>query len=655
MKYVNKCVIAALAMLAFFMVSILECRATLITPPTVIQLEGGSESNGVWTGGYWQFTVAVDQADEYEGSIILQQNTTGKQDIGTRVFTNRTVEISIKPQRAYYKRTLMQSDISNRYVAPKVYKGGIDYHWLAGLGWFDKNTYADPVVCDHYTFADRAWTRYTVFTVTVSINGTIVGSSTMNTEAGTKTLVVPTPYGDAIFKNVGTFAPDVSEPDVPANPVIFSKDYIYSEEALQFVRYDHGRTARKGVSGMAYYIENTEAFSLYWYGQCRWKQDDIDVNDTPAPFQSPSWTGYDMIDSGRGWKDVSSWPNFIREPVRPVIFPENGSDSLLSYLNRKCSMGNIAQTWLRGYDWKLEYNANGKPSAVIVELPWGAYSGIPVVTCLIPSELADTIVWHPKLSLMRIVDAYWINGSAANASNVIHGQLTVKQFAISESSATISATVSTDKASVSNFPQTITLAFNQTKTIDFWLANLGVANDIEATVNFTVRRTFDDKVTNTTTLKFSLKAPITPTIPNVINRPDQEGKPAQATVPEIGFPWFWLALAIISAVTVCFLGNLVYKSKQTQKIMLAGVLGLGKEAKGIGKEGLRMGKSLWRNSRTVRPLGGCFVGGLIILIAGYGGSFFGALGLGLIAIPGAFLLGGLGALLFAVCLVSIFK
>lgn len=233
---------------------------------------------------------------------------------------------------------------------------------------------------------------------------------------------------------------------------------------------------------------------------------------------------------------------------------------------------------------------------------------------MIPSELADTIVWHPKLSLMRIVDAYWVNGSAANASNVIHGQLTVKQFALSESSATISATVSTDKASVSNFPQTVTLAFNQTKTIDFWLANLGVVNDIEETVNFTVRRTFDDRVTNTTTLKFSLKAPITPTIPDVINRPDQEGKPIQATVPEIGFPWFWLALASISAVTVCYLGHLAYESKQTQKTMLAGVLGLGKEAKGIGKEGLRIGKNLWKTSPTIRACIGLVCGlGMVAL------------------------------------------
>jgi hypothetical protein len=349
----------------------------------------------------------------------------------------------------------------------------------------------------------------------------------MNTEAGTKTLVVPTPYGNAMFKHIGTLAPDIEDPQVPADPVIFSEDYIYDDEALQYIRYDHGKTHTQDESSWVYRISDTEAFSAYWFGDVRWKVGDTEM-DTPAPYKylgGGLFGGFFEIDVRKGWKDASVPLNKIREPVRPVIFPENGSDSLLSYLNRKCSMGNIATTWLEGYDWNLEYS-DGKPSAVVVKLPWGAYSGTPVVNCLLPSKLADTVVWHAPLSKMEIVDTRWVNGSECNASRTLWGQLTLQQFATIESSALITAELSTDRAEVDGFPQTVTLPFNKTKVIDFYVTNKGVDNDTEATIKVTVRRSFDEVITNSTVMHFILQAPRVPTLSDVARiEPTEPEKP----------------------------------------------------------------------------------------------------------------------------------
>ena len=51
MKYLVVALLA-LAILA----SVMQCSATVITPPVDVQLDGGSESNGAWNGGYWSFT-----------------------------------------------------------------------------------------------------------------------------------------------------------------------------------------------------------------------------------------------------------------------------------------------------------------------------------------------------------------------------------------------------------------------------------------------------------------------------------------------------------------------------------------------------------------------------------------------------------------------
>ncbi|MGC8812394.1 MAG: hypothetical protein ACP5O8_02295 [Candidatus Aenigmatarchaeota archaeon] len=563
--------IAIVAILALLMLSSV-CNATIISPPQSIQLEGGKEDNsGIWRGGYWTFTVAVDQMDSLVGKVVLPANTTEKGENGAEIKTRKSVEIEIKPVKSYYKRLLALAPVEDRIVAPKVCRGGLNK--VLGTGWWDKNVNIEPTVVEYYEWAEPSWEKYTVFEVSVYVEGSLAGRAELNTEGGTKDLVVNTAKGSVLVKNLGRLEGDYSEPHTP-NVVIFNEKYIFTTDAIQYIRYDHGRTYKYWGSDKSYlcYIENSRAFSTYWFGTVRWNPksvSDSEVADSPAPFKPPQWYGYDIIDPVRGWKASDSFWDFIRDPVKPKIYPEEGDDSLIWYLNKMTSEGNIADKWLSGYEWQIEKKDN-KPNAVIVKIPWGAYSGAPIVTFFVPSELADTFVYRPPIADVRIQKSSWLNGSDIEPSGKKKCQLELKQFAKTLSSATITAEISTSRASVSPTSITVTMAPNETKIVTFEVANLGVDSDIEGKVFFTVKRTWDGAVTSTSQLSFTLLAPVLPeNMSDVVDRTGPKPDPDN-TVNEFGSnTWVWIVAMLCGtavAITLMLIIRDEYRRKKAKEL-----------------------------------------------------------------------------------------
>jgi hypothetical protein len=578
--------IAIVAILAFLMfVSV--CNATIISPPQNIQLEGGKEdSSGNWRGGYWTFTVAVDQMDSLVGKVVLPANTTEKGEEGAEIKTRKSVEIEIKPVKSYYRRLLTLAPIEDRIVSPKVYKAGGNK--ILGTVWWDKSVSIEPTVVEYYEWAEASWEKYTVFEVSVYVEGKLVGKTELNTEAGRKDLVVDTPKGSILVKNLGRLEGDYSEPHVP-DVVIFNEKYIFTTDAIQYIRYDHGRTIKYWVSDAQYlcYIENSRAFSTYWFGTVRWNPKsvpDSDVKDTPAPFKPPQWYGYDIIDPGKGWKASDDFWNYVREPVKPRIYPEEGEDSLIWYLNKMTSEGNIADKWLSGYEWYIE-KKDGKPNAVIVKIPWGAYSGAPIVTFFVPSELADTFVYRPPIADVRIQSAKWLNGSEIESSGKKKCQIEIKQFGKTVSSATITAEISTSRASISPTSITVTMAPNETKLVTFEVTNLGVDSDMDGKIFFTVRRTWDGSVTSTAYLNFKLLAPVLPeNTTDVVDRTPKPNPDPEKPVNEYGSTWVWIvAMLCVTAmvITLIVIARDEYKRKKAKELAKAGTKGTVKAMKAV--------------------------------------------------------------------------
>ena len=559
------------------------CNATIITPPTQITLEGGEEdSSGAWRGGYWTFTVAVDQMDSLVGKVVLPANTTEKGADGAEIKTRKSVEIEIKPVKSYYRRLLTLAPIEDRIVAPGVCRGGMNK--VLGTGWWDKSVNIEPTVVEYYEWAEPSWEKYTVFEVSVYVEGKLVGETELNTEAGTKDLVVNTSNGSILVKNLGRLEGDYSEPHVP-DVVIFNEKYVFTTDAIQYIRYDHGRTIKYWGSenSYLYYIENSRAFSAYWFGVVRWNSKSVEkeVADSPAPFEMPQWYGYDIIDPGKGWKASDDLWNFIRDPVKPRIYPEEGDDSLIWYLNKMTSEGNIASKWLEG-EWYIE-KKDGKPNAVTVTIPWGTYSGAPIVTFYIPSELAETFVYRPPISDVRIQSAKWLNGSEIPANGKKKCQLEIKQFGKTLSSATITAEASTSRASVSSTSITVTMAPNETKLVTFEVTNLGVDSDMDGEVFFTVKRTWDGVVTSTAQLSFILLAPVLPeNTSDVVDRTRPKPDP-EKPINESGNTWVWIVAicGTAMAITLIVIARDEHKRKKAKELAKAGTKGTIKAVKTV--------------------------------------------------------------------------
>ena len=372
-------------------------------------------------------------------------------------------------------------------------------------------------------------------------------------------------------------------------------------------------------------------------------------------------------------------------PVSPNIFPEDGSDSLIKYLNMKTSGGNIAKTWLNGYnDWHFEYQ-DGQPSAVVVDLPWGAYSGSPIVTFYIPSELTDTWVYHPPIANVKIDKAEWINGNDIKTNATC--RLTLRQTSTITSSAVITAKTD-NRATVTPRSITITMKPNTVQTIDFQVSNLGVTDDTSGQVSFIVTRSWDGQQTDSTTLRYTLKKPempknmtdVTDRTNDVADRNKQNtteheipedkslNNKTQDKVPDNKIPEIillehdtpWLLITIIACGTVILLATIiaVYKSKAVKKKDIQTTLiTVGKISKSGINEGLHIGKSLFKRSPTIRAMTGIFVGTGMIwfgtqpLPALLGTFNFGFLS---ISMTSAVLI-GLGLFVIAVCIKRIFK
>ena len=651
MKYCESILFALLC--ASFLIGI--ASATLIVPPTQVQLEGGNDINGSWKGGFWVFTFALDQADALTGCIAMPRNTTKSYDNGTYIYTKNTVELTLTPQKAYYKRSLKLIDIEDRLVLPAIYYGGLNFWGCAG---YDLQRAINPTVVNTYTFAEQGWQKYTVFTAVAKLNGVTIANTSLNTESGTKTLSIATANGSILIKNLGRLEGDYSAPAVPNNIVIFDPRYIYEADALQYIRYDHGRTFKSYASNSYVgWLENSEAFSIYYYGNIRWNPNaDIDdaIKATPAPFTKGS-IDYNIIDPKMGWESSDYFGGYGRMPSAPHIYPENGSQSLIEYLNMKTSSGNIAKTWLSGYQYHFQYT-NGKPTAIIAELPWGAYSGTPVVTCYVPSELADTWVYRPPISNVHILKSGWENTSDVSTNATCF--VTLYQNSSLTSSATILAEASAH-ASITPQSVTVTMSPGETKTLKFSLVNLGVNDDMSGTVAFKVLRTWDAMQTDTSSLTFTLKKPVLPqNVTDVIDRsfdvPDRVALP----VPEYSTPWLLITILFCATAVLIASISIIYKTKivkrQGVQTTLSNAMQLGKSG---AKLGLKTSKFLWRSSTAVRCLiGSCLGFFLIWLSLQPVPALLGFFSLGLLSISlTCAALAGFGLFIIAVCIVRLLK
>jgi hypothetical protein len=461
--------------------------------------------------------------------------------------------------------------------------------------------YIDPIVVEYYEFAEASWQKYSTFLVEIYIDGTLYHSATMNTECGKKNIVINTPKGSILIKNLGRLEGDYSPPQV-SDIMIFDEKHVYNSEAIRYIRYDHGRTIKYWPTDWCQlcYIEGSNSFSTYWWGTVRWNSKAVDeeVADTPAPFKSPDGY-YPIANPEKGWKITDDAFDYIREPVAPT------TKDIFSYLNKMTSSGNIASKWLGGYSWSVE-EKDGKPYAVVVELPWSAYSGSPMVTFFIPSELVDTWVYHAAISDIRIEKVEWVNENSISANGKKEFKVTVKQYANVESSATLSLKTSTSRASVFPASVTVTLGPNKTKTLTFKVFNNGVNTEIEGNVFISVKRSWDGVETSSARLSFKLLPSKLPeNLPDVIDRTDKTDPLEESSFGDSNIVWIVLILCVTAIIVILLIVTRDEKRKKAAaKMAKTGF----KQTKNIA---IKIVRPVWR--RYTVPLATIILGLALLL------------------------------------------
>lgn len=465
-------------------------------------------------GAYWVVNMVVDQAEAIYGNVTIPVGTTGTFE-GQEITTNKRVEFKIKPNKAYFIRSIRHDPIM---VTPETYKT-ILYYPIKTID-YREDVSVSGLTADVYIWDDAVWKTISVFSVEVYVDNELLDSKTMNTNVGREPFIIDTVEGEISITSLGSLAGSWSEPHVESDIMIFNEDYIYDYDlAERYTIYDNGGLLRNWKAGEINKVQVLEShlspFSVYWYGEMRWADilDHIpDVRRTPVATQLRSGGLYlNVVPESEygGWTKEEVWNAEKMSPVEPVIFPNQKTTymnnmkeygySLTEYIEGRGiknigRKGSDVDEIFKGYDsWKIV------GETIFVYAPFTAYQ-LPIIQILVPVELADTWVYQPQISNVRIVDIGWEGGGVVNE---ISGSkmfwVDVRQDSGIESTARLIVETSNSKAKVDPSYNEITLKPDETTRLYFTVTNLGTDVTIPVAITVKVKETWTGTITDVNT------------------------------------------------------------------------------------------------------------------------------------------------------------
>jgi len=496
-----------------------------------IEPEGGTVIDDKLRGCYWVVMLSVDEIDALEGRVtVIEEGQTGEFN-GKTVETRKSLEIGINPEQAFFYRGVRQETTT---ITEDAYKSV--HNKVTGQVWFDKSSHVAPLMSNHYVWDESFWKAETTFKVQAWLNDVLItpyGGKVMDTHAGETEFTIDTSYGQIAFRSLGGLTGGWEEPDV-GPLLIWNENYVYDwDQAYYAIKYDSGgqlvnwKTSNTKVQKL---VNHNNPYSVYWFGTMRWAEHtdlvpDDEVRRTPAGYKEPKVGEYvlwclNSADYG-GWISEDDTLNERRNPVKPVVFPEqkdtlpSGKRSFYSVtewlenvknIPNRGELGSESNSVFRGYEsWVLD--EVGKE--VRVYMPYNAYE-IPMVQILVPAELVDTWVWTPPVANLKIESQGWLEGTGT-ATEIADGVtracwVKVRQASTVESTGKVAVSSSTPSASISPSYQKPTLAPGDEATLYFEVTNLGVAFNENGRVQVSCKELLTGSQTDfSNTLSFTLK------------------------------------------------------------------------------------------------------------------------------------------------------
>lgn len=477
-------------------VSLLLLGLTIYTPQqaTVLSLsriyvnpEGGYEENNEYKGAYWIILMTADLNDKIAGfkfasddEGVYIEDSSGKHYIAESdraveeglLDIEATLEIKIDPQQPYYKRPM---EIRSALVHPETF--GTYQHKVNLWSFGESEDKVAALYSGHWEWLEPSvWEKYTPFTVSVSKDGESAGVAQINTEGGSRFAEVDTGEGKIRITNLGYLSGTWGEPQF-GNIIYFSDSEIYESTpyARNLIEYDSGQQTY--VSGVVYRVTESIAYSVYWFGDMRW----VD-NDRPCAVNGiGGWYG----DERGGWIGADDFWHVIRKPVRACIMDKSSLPlekrplmSLVEYLRYRNVRKINPNVWGEGAFKRADNNLQ-------VDMPFNALGvGSPVFTIMIPTELVDTFIWQPPMSNVQITDLSISDTIQDRAT----ASVTLKQESTVTSTADVVITFNPSDAPLSAIPSSfsVSMAPNEIRTETFELINTGTETERDVDVIVTV-------------------------------------------------------------------------------------------------------------------------------------------------------------------------
>lgn len=389
----------------------------------------------------YQFTFNDNQAHAYGTPYWQGKNVTIKNEI----------KVVVTPLQPYYERPMQ---LRSCEVVPKAYQ-----NW-GSLVTTDKDigTSANALNSGHWETTTSDWILHTPFTVSIYVNGNLFGtksidsigsSSSVNLAVGTD-LKIGGASDYVTIQSLGAMPTSYSAP-IWSSLVWWSSQYFFlNSEAVQNAihnPYPIGDGLSPDVrKEMTHTSGATSTYAFYWYamqttGEVCWNYWSKD--GTPYPARATSGSPPVSLDFNKvpGWADGGGGFNILwrLKPSisTPPLFPTSPKPSksfnalsLIEYLQQITkAIRPSMPSWNPDYG-SIPFGWNNSTNGYIrIYLPWGSF--LPKARILISSDLADTIVWQPKVSNIKITSCPTDIGSVSDTYTV---PITLQQTSTAASS-----------------------------------------------------------------------------------------------------------------------------------------------------------------------------------------------------------------------------
>ena len=468
----------------------LQQGSLILAQPINIDFGGSQQGNKI-TQSFWSVVLSASYSDQVS-FYQLNAGTTGTWN-GQNVTVQNTVKVTVDPAQPYYERSI---ETYSPVVTPPAKRNWISAAYSNGR---DPSPSVNSLSFQGFRTTSSDWVLHTPYTVTIYVNGSQVGQQTIDaigvvTQGTNIALGKNVKVGDftnyVMLENLGSLQGSTFPP-FWTSIVGWNNQYMYIDSATVEKAIHspyptgNGGAAVRGNLGARSNFEGTYAW--YWYGDERggivynsyWTDDGsacpIYDNGIVASFaHAPGWEpdpnppfGYSRVD-----------------PVAPVLSPSGltqeqrnaGVLSLSQFLESTVQAQKIGSSlmpsWERSVNKILIDTAKG---TMRINVPYNYYNTL--LNLRISSDIANTVVWEPPVSNIKIQNAPSDLGHIADKQTV---SVTLHQDSNKASGGYVKIEDSTSGASLAFEPQswgTGTMQPGESKIFTFAVHNLMSAQE----------------------------------------------------------------------------------------------------------------------------------------------------------------------------------